>query len=300
MKQCPSCGATYADDGLNFCLSDGTRLNNSGAVDPEETRIRASTPDSSATLVIPSQTLPPTRASTQEPRFNPQTNPQERWSAPQGFHQPVAEPQQRKSKAPWVVAGTLATIAVLAVAGVIVALAVKYSGNSNEASTNNSKPGVDTLVSPSPRPGKSASGNEGSATNTAATPSEESSPNAPFAELSGRTGHYEGYAINTTFSPPSRGTMSTYIDSINEDTGATSMRFKSGGNLCGDGPATGRFNSEGVVNLTGRLVCQGYTFPMAATCRFTNATTMACNYTLTSPPGITPAAQRGIMEVSKK
>src|SRR4051812_16282689 len=120
MKQCPSCGATFADDSLNFCLSDGTRLNNSSAVDPEETHIRASIPDSSATLVIPSQTLPPTRASTQEPRFNPQTNPQEEWSAPQAFHQSVAESQQRKSKAPWVVAGTLAMIAVLAVAGVIV------------------------------------------------------------------------------------------------------------------------------------------------------------------------------------
>jgi hypothetical protein len=44
MKECPQCRATYADDGLNFCLSDGAPLLVLSSLIEEQTIVRPSAP----------------------------------------------------------------------------------------------------------------------------------------------------------------------------------------------------------------------------------------------------------------
>ncbi|QQS31794.1 MAG: hypothetical protein IPM50_08870 [Acidobacteriota bacterium] len=64
MKRCPSCGADYADPNLNFCLNDGTLLENAGissASDSEETVVMFQ-PDTSSTPPRPTQFQTPSIA----------------------------------------------------------------------------------------------------------------------------------------------------------------------------------------------------------------------------------------------
>ena len=75
--------------------------------------------------------------------------------------------------------------------------------------------------------------------------------------------------------------------------------LRSGGNLCGDGPATGKINQDGIMNLTGKLSCAAMTFPLATRCQFTTTTTLNCAYTLTTPRGYTPPIQHGTIQVTK-
>lgn len=64
MKRCPSCGADYADPNLNFCLNDGTLLENAGissASDSEETVVMFQ-PETSAAPPRPTQFQTPSIA----------------------------------------------------------------------------------------------------------------------------------------------------------------------------------------------------------------------------------------------
>jgi len=124
MKKCPSCGRTYADPALNFCLQDGTGL--------EEDTI--STFGNEETMI--SGQMPPSTNPNRSPYSSP-TNPPATWAAsPYG-----AQPRKRKSRA-WIFIliafFAFGLIAVVGFAGFLVYLGVKMdeAKNKNKAVAN--------------------------------------------------------------------------------------------------------------------------------------------------------------------
>lgn len=72
MKICPSCRRTYTDDGLNFCLDDGTVLTLS-AGDPPETVLMNQPRATSPNPTVPSSWDQPGKHSMQPPRKSSKT-----------------------------------------------------------------------------------------------------------------------------------------------------------------------------------------------------------------------------------
>jgi hypothetical protein len=293
MKLCPTCRTTYLDDTLSFCLNDGVPL------------VRElSTPDSQATVVLPASQSVPNRQ-TQGAGPYAQT-----YGQPPGWTTPTAQtvlaPRTKRSLTPWIIGGGILFLGVIGI-GLIIALAISgsrnnqstasdhnpvisdSSNNQNSHTTNYNK----SLVS-------NSNSNEGPPGNFNANQTQSNTLSSlPYAAFADRTGFYEGRGINTTFNPPTYGTISMDITTINADSGDVAMRLRSGGNLCGDGPATGKINQDGIMNLTGKLSCGAMTFPLAARCQFTTPRTLNCAYTLTTPRGYTPPIQHGTIEVTK-
>lgn len=147
MKRCPTCGNTYTNDGLVFCLEDGARLtslsNPQSRFDPE------------ATLHIPAEDspLPPTEAArpqgaqtfrqpppplTVPPRAPRSTRDDQAPPAP------AATAPASRSTSPVVVAGiTAIVVLLLVIAGIGIALLLRNSSESGNASTveNNNRAG---------------------------------------------------------------------------------------------------------------------------------------------------------------
>ena len=126
MKSCPACNRTYPDDTLAFCLIDGSVL--SAPYDPRDDRGGPPRSDSNSTQT---QVLHPTISSDPPPMMQPTI----RAPAPQvpallvdSRQRPESE--ERRSKAPWVIA----VIAVL-LAGVfgIVLVASRWPAGSETA-----------------------------------------------------------------------------------------------------------------------------------------------------------------------
>lgn len=149
MKRCPTCGNTYTNDGLLFCLEDGARLsslsNPQSSFDPE------------ATLHIPLEESPlqPTEAArpqgaqtvrqpatphTAAPRSPHPTNERQAQAAP------AAPATPQKSTSPIIVAGiTAIVVLLLVIAGIGIALLVRdpsqadSQGNNRASVENNSR-----------------------------------------------------------------------------------------------------------------------------------------------------------------
>lgn len=152
MKRCPTCGNTYTNDRLVFCLEDGATLrsisNAQSGFDPE------------ATLHIPAEenVLPPTEASkpqgaptlrqpspplTVPPRIAPATSDHQATAPspppPAAAAPPVAAatPPASHSTSPVVVAGiTAIVVLLLVIAGLGIALLVRDSSTGNVATPN--------------------------------------------------------------------------------------------------------------------------------------------------------------------
>lgn len=58
MKICPKCGKTYSDPSLNFCLDDGSILNQSGAGNPPQPTVLVNQPRSTDFNQFGNQTVP--------------------------------------------------------------------------------------------------------------------------------------------------------------------------------------------------------------------------------------------------
>jgi hypothetical protein len=207
---------------------------------------------------------------------------------------------------PWIIGGGILFLGIIGI-GLIIALALSGARNNQSAANNHNSVTSDSSNNQnSNRTHKdefvsnNSNSNEGQP-NTSNTnqPQSNSSSGPPYAAFADRTGFYDGRGINTTFNPPTYGTISMNITTINADSGFVAMMLRSGGNLCGDGPATGKINQDGVMNLTGKLSCGAMTFPLAARCQFTTTTTLNCAYTLTTPRGYTPPIQHGTIQVTK-
>jgi hypothetical protein len=275
MKLCPSCRTTYVDDTLNFCLSDGTPL------------VKESpTPDPQATLILPASADESNRQ-TQAPNLYAQTARQPVWTTP--TPQTVPASQSKRSLMPWIIGGGI----FLGIVGIGLVITLALLGGRNDQSTTNNT----SVTSNSSNNQNSNSSNN----NQTQSSSLSSSPYAAFAD---RTGRYEGPAVNTTYNPPTRGTITLDIKTINADSGYVSTMLTSGGNLCGDAPLTGKLTQDGKMNLNGKLTCKAanylYTAPMTTRCQFTATDTLTCTYTLTNPAGTKPATQHGNFKVKKR
>jgi hypothetical protein len=140
MKRCPTCGSTYTNDGLVFCLEDGATLRSMSdaqpGFDPEAT-LRLST----------AENAPPPPAD-----FRPQGAPTHRQSAPplttaartpprtsdHPERPPAASASPTKSTSPVVVAGISAIVVLLLViAGIGIALLVRNSGGGATVANDN-------------------------------------------------------------------------------------------------------------------------------------------------------------------
>jgi hypothetical protein len=294
MKLCPTCRATYLDDTLSFCLNDGVPL----VREP-------STPDPQATVVLPASQNVPNRQ-TQGTNPDAQT-----YGQTPGWTTPTAQTaipaiRAKRSLTPWIIGGGMFFLGIIGI-GLIIVIALSgsrnnqsttndnssvmsnASNNQNSHSTNYNKSLVSNSNSHEGQPDNSNTNQ--SLSNTSSTP--------PYAAFADRTGFYDGRGINTTFNPPTYGTISMDITTINADSGYVALMLRSGGNLCGDGPATGKINQDGIMNLTGKLSCAAMTFPLTARCQFTTTTTLNCAYTLTTPRGYTPPIQHGTIQVTK-
>ncbi|HEX7530893.1 MAG TPA: hypothetical protein VF333_07110, partial [Pyrinomonadaceae bacterium] len=77
MKRCPQCNRTYADDGLSFCLDDGSPLLSTSVPTPSDPSATVQYPqarDTSAQPTIafnPGQVPPPAISPTPPPVWSP-------------------------------------------------------------------------------------------------------------------------------------------------------------------------------------------------------------------------------------
>lgn len=137
MKRCPTCGNTYTNDKLMFCLEDGATLvsvsDSRASFDPEATlRINAEGPSPSVEAFKqppPAQTI----------RSAPPTVPYRQPPDTSGNRTPAA-PAAPRSTSPILVAGiTAIVVLLLVIAGIGIALLVRNSSSesSGNASTGN-------------------------------------------------------------------------------------------------------------------------------------------------------------------
>lgn len=139
MKRCPTCGNTYTNDKLVFCLEDGAAL-----VDVRDSRQSF---DPEATLRISAEeNIPPTLAADFKPQAAPtQRQPPPPLTVPPRTPQSTSDrqtpppvvapaPPPSKSMSPVIVAGITAIVTLLLViAGIGIALLVRNSSSGNTA-----------------------------------------------------------------------------------------------------------------------------------------------------------------------
>ncbi|MGB9180303.1 MAG: hypothetical protein WCB68_13805, partial [Pyrinomonadaceae bacterium] len=182
MKRCPTCGSTYTDDTLRFCLQDGAVLK---SVDDEAD---ASSTDSEATLV----TVPPARhkelpateifdpratvAQTPSPD-RPAPPPADFYANEQRAHAP-APPLRSRSRTPVIILSILVIILLGALGGVAALLIMRnreqrlVNQNSNTQPNVNRSPTRPTpspTLSPTPTPAPTISPAEAAAVRDQAT-----------------------------------------------------------------------------------------------------------------------------------
>lgn len=138
MKQCPACNRTYTDDGLSFCLEDGTPLVNMGG-DP------SSSFDPGATLAFtPARETKPPPSNIYSPGQTPPP-PVPHWSPAPPAYTPTPQPARKSSATPWII-GAIAVVIVLGI-GIVVLLSIL--GSESEDSNKNSKTTNTTIATPS-------------------------------------------------------------------------------------------------------------------------------------------------------
>ncbi|HYO90264.1 MAG TPA: YARHG domain-containing protein [Pyrinomonadaceae bacterium] len=146
MKRCPTCGNTYTNDGLVFCLEDGAKLTglSNPSFDPEAT-LRISVEENP---LLPTEAARPQGAQTVRQPATPLTvppRPPQATNESQTPSSPAATPAQpQKSTSPFIVAGiTAIVVLLLVIAGIGIALLVRDSSQNNNSSTaeNNNRAG---------------------------------------------------------------------------------------------------------------------------------------------------------------
>jgi hypothetical protein len=165
MKRCPTCNRTFLDDAQKFCLDDGTTLieENAPSFDPQATLAmpgaQPTTPPSTPYGSGAGQSSPGSGAgqgsfgsgsgqggfgsgSGQGGFGSGQGQQAGAWSPTPGQSAAGASRPAKKSILPWVLGG--AAVLVVGVIGLIVILAIAFSGssnsNSNRSNTNSSTP----------------------------------------------------------------------------------------------------------------------------------------------------------------
>jgi cytoskeletal protein RodZ len=140
MKRCPNCNRTYTDDGLSFCLDDGTLLLSAGGptsggaanFDPNATLAYPATRDTSGAPNPPF----PTNAPPQQVVPTPQPMQQQQQQTPSWTPAPYVQQGRKKSNPlPWIL-GIVGVLLVIGI-GAIVLLSMAGGSNSNNSNSNN-------------------------------------------------------------------------------------------------------------------------------------------------------------------
>ena len=130
MKQCPACNRSYNDDGLSFCLEDGTPLVHAGA---------DSSFDPSATLAFtPARETNPPPVNLYPPGQTPASPPAPPWSPAPPAYTPTPQAARKTSATPWII-GAVAAVVVLGI-GIVVLLSI--IGSQSKESNKNANAGV--------------------------------------------------------------------------------------------------------------------------------------------------------------
>jgi outer membrane biosynthesis protein TonB len=145
MKSCPTCGRTYTDASLNFCLEDGTPLTVSapGGATPEfdpHATIRYTDPrDTKSPPAEPPPVSPPAYQAAQPQPVTPQVSqpiPQPPLMPAPPPSIPPAPPTPRKSNAVWWILGGLVVLGIITAAVIIVILALASMGSNSNINSN--------------------------------------------------------------------------------------------------------------------------------------------------------------------
>lgn len=137
MKRCPTCGRTYTDLSLNFCLEDGTPLSSDVPSGPDPNATLRYPPARDTAEPPPTEIYRPAPAATPRPAPPPPPPPphqeQQQWSPT-----PTLAPR-KKSNAVWWILGGLAALLVIGAGLVVMIIALaSLSSNTNTANTNTS------------------------------------------------------------------------------------------------------------------------------------------------------------------
>lgn len=170
MKRCPTCGRTYTDLSLNFCLEDGTPLTSDapGGPDPNAT-IRYPLPRDTAEPPPTEIYRPAPAAVTPRPAPPPPPPP-----SPQQYSPiPTTQAPRKKSHAVWWILGGLAALLIIGV-GLIVMIIALASLGSNTNTTN--------LNSNTREANRNANINANANANVAVNANTTTTPTGPFLD----------------------------------------------------------------------------------------------------------------------
>jgi len=140
MKRCPTCGRTYTDLSLNFCLEDGTPLSSDPPAGPDpNATIRYPSPRDTAEPP-PTEIYHPAPAVTARPAPPPPPpppRPQQDTQEQQQYSPTPTLAPRKKSNAVWWILGGLAALVVIGIGLVVMIIALASLGaNTNTANIN--------------------------------------------------------------------------------------------------------------------------------------------------------------------
>jgi hypothetical protein len=158
MRHCPTCGSSYTDDTLVYCLQDGATLvgvsNSQSSFDPQAT-LRISGDETA----LPPADFKPQGAPTHRQSAPPLTVPPR--TPPSTSDAPAASASTSRSTSPVIVAGVTAIVVLLLViAGIGIAVLVRSSSSSGNAGSGDN--GNRVVSKESNRNGSVAVNNDGS------------------------------------------------------------------------------------------------------------------------------------------
>ena len=304
MKRCQTCHRTYTDPGLNFCLHDGAPLVEEApaAFDPQQTLIA------------------PTPAVTSHARANPATSEPTMVASPslQSPRTPYglgAQDSAGRSRNPiWIIGAAVLLLALLGTVGL--AAIIWMSSKSTEVANGNSGNNRNSAANDNStartlrgQPESSTNHHEDppGSTNQPETSNENSEeeeeeeeaedvpddpPAAPFAEFTDRVGRYTGEAYNSSTGTSGHAVID--LTSVDESTGAVTVRMNFSGNLCGTGSSAGKLNRQGGMSLVGNVFC-GSNFRMLTNCNFAGPARLKCAYRVSDAN----LNQTGVFDVSR-
>jgi hypothetical protein len=137
MKRCPQCNRTYADDGLSFCLDDGSPLLSTSAPPPSDPSATVQYPQARDTSAQPTIAFSPGQAQQAPPPIS---------AAPPPAWSPMPQPAtQKRSVWPWLL-GIGAVLVFMGIGVVILIFAVASITNNNNNNSNSNSNNANSRV----------------------------------------------------------------------------------------------------------------------------------------------------------
>jgi len=132
MKRCPQCNRTYADDGLSFCLDDGSPLLGTSAPPPSDPSATVQYPQARDTSAQPTIAFNPGQVQQAPPPPPISAAPPPAWS-------PMPPPAaQKRSIWPWLLGIGAVLVLMLIGGGILIFVVANITNTNNNSNSNNS------------------------------------------------------------------------------------------------------------------------------------------------------------------